>query len=128
MTGYSQRVFPRGVLAQWASARDAVANLRSLPDSVQERIRCHELARAIARRRSIDAKVVDGKYGRVEHSWLLIHGSEYVLDVYCCGRLPQVQVIDMFCGLLHSTLYVEGDPRNDIDQMMVDLLWSHSIP
>lgn len=91
-------------------------------------LRCHELTRAVHVVLDIgSARVVDGIIGVVEHSWIEIgvpvaelerkrvdrgDNRKVILDVYCPGRLPQVQLIDPF--VLLRPLYKERKPRTDI--------------
>jgi hypothetical protein len=94
-----------------------VDNLSEHEDARGNEIRCHELARAVREVLAIDgARVVDGMVSAVEHSWIEIalawRTRTAILDVYCPGRLPQVQ-------LIHSTaiirpLYEERALRTDI--------------
>src|ERR1700675_1000480 len=65
-------------------------------DTWGNKLRCHELARAIhlvvyEDEHKLD--VVDGHCGLVEHSWLLCSNC-VILDVYAPGRLPAVQLVD----------------------------------
>ena len=100
-------------------------------------LRCHELARAVHQMLDMGcARVVDGAIGLVEHSWIELtvpvaeterkrvgrgDSRRVILDVYCPGRLPQVQLIDSF-GLLAPT-YEEREPRTDIrTEIIEDLL------
>jgi len=93
------------------------------------KIRCHEIVRAVwnvlASRQIKDIKIriVDGHYGDIEHSWLMLDND--VLDVYCCGALPMVQLIapqvrDMppLKFIYRPSLY----PRDDIRQDVVEQL------
>lgn len=134
MKGYTERkMIPPAVKEKFDLATRLVQSLGTLPDEIQEKVRCHELARAIAKTMYISG-VVDGKYGHVEHSWIVLHHKQdeyngvrekFYLDVYSCGRLPMVQVLDTFFGLKHASLYTAGPLREDIDQSMVDLLHDH---
>ena len=102
----------------------------------EEELRCHELARAVYEMLSVYVmrsdleylRVVDGVVGMVEHSWIEIATypgrtqrertrRNVILDVYCPGRLPQVQLIDTFCLL--KPLYEERVRRNDIREDIV---------
>lgn len=124
MKGYSEReVFGYQHRVILHNATVLVERLKRLPDEVQEKIRCHELARAVAECLMMgDDMVKDGHYGRVEHSWITLYNDEgrptTILDVYCMGRLPQVQLVDMD-GLgstffHHRDLYEPGARRSDI--------------
>lgn len=129
MKGYAEReMIPSAIREKFELATRLVQCLGSLPEDVQQRVRCHELTRAVAKTLYISG-VVDGKYGLVEHSWIELfalatdgHRDRYILDVYSCGRLPMVQILDTFCGLKHTYLYVTGLLRKDIDEAMVDVL------
>lgn len=89
-------------------------------------IRCHELARAVARWLTTDGfvvEVVDGQLGPIDHTWILVPGRSgaedaALLDVYTPGRIPQVQ-------LLHdhpfvSRGYEQNLHRTDIRQDVVE--------
>jgi hypothetical protein len=105
----------------------------SLVEAVPQRktvIRCHELARAVwavLRREYRGLRVVDGKYGSVEHSWLalrnygdLVPGHHVYLDVYAVGRLPQVQLVALDWATHHGDQYKVGKERDDIQHVIVD--------
>lgn len=114
--------------------RRAIELVDTVPSTVGERVRCHELARAVAR--CLGLHVQDGRFEAVEHSWLWCapgwtHVSSYrefdyappVLDVYVPGCLPQVQLVDwQYWGLPYKRVYVPGPERNDIDGITVKLL------
>lgn len=126
--GYAERkMIPSAIREKFELAARLVQCLDSLPEDVQQRVRCHELARAVAKTLYISG-VVDGKYGIVDHSWIELFARDegyrdrYILDVYSCGRLPMVQVLDTFFGLKHADLYVTGPLRDDIDDAMVGVL------
>ncbi len=89
--------------------------LIQLPDSISsEPLRCHEVARIVGQ--LFDLRVVDGNFGGVEHSWLLLRdtfvvgGTTYrtILDPYAVGRLPLVQL----CVLPRFTLF--GSYHEDV--------------
>jgi len=88
------------------------------------KLRCHEVVRAVGVQ--LGLQVVDGLYGCVDHSWLLtgFRGPRSnILDVYAVGRLPQVQLIDMwYVGPRHDSLYKPKDDRTDIDCAVVEQL------
>lgn len=112
--------------------RKAVIAVESVGRQWGNELRCHELARAVHRLLDIPAmRVVDGKVGAVEHSWLELvvlnaeldrekHGKyrKTIIDVYVPGRLPQVQLIDPFPLL--KPIYEEGEKRTDINKNIVD--------
>lgn len=85
-----------------------------------EELRCHELARAVGLK--LNLPVIDGKYGIVEHSWLRTvgKGKYNVIDVYCVGSLPLVQLRDIDFKLPHQ--YSQGEPRRDIDDKIIEKL------
>lgn len=93
-----------------------------------DELRCHELARAVAL--VLDLEIVDGHYGRVEHSWLLTPiewardsgRPQAILDVYVPGRLPMVALIDPHFALPEAAGYKPGELRQDIKHDLVDAL------
>lgn len=103
---------------RWAFyAAQVIVNHINQPEGVE--YRCHEIARVVAT--FLDAKVVDGKYGLAEHSWVqgkLWHPF-HLLDPYAVGRLPMVQLVDSFPS---PKLYVAGNAREDIDVKLVNEL------
>ncbi len=122
--GYSERKIPILILNYFKATEYLLGRLE-----LAEEVRCHELARAVWAVLGFDhyGRVVDGKYGRVEHSWIELWEVEglaarWILDVYACGRLPQVQVVDLFFTLPHEDAYQRGEPRDDINQAMVNSL------
>ena len=75
--------------------------------------RCHEVARAVGVR--LGLRCVDGKYGSVDHTWLVVGVGDVILDVYAVGSLPQVRLLDVRLWMLpHAKGYVAGAPRDDI--------------
>jgi hypothetical protein len=103
--------------------------VRSIPSF--EDLRCHELARAVGK--TLELQVQDGYYGFVDHSWLWTEpfkkegfwrlSCPRILDVYAVGSLPQVRLLDSSTNLPHvGWAYRPGDPRDDIDEMMVKRL------
>lgn len=98
----------RQIAAEFLRAHElALALVARVPNHLDERgreIRCHELARAVARELLRRAglgtpgiRVVDGRLGAIEHSWLELTSAlkdQAILDVYTPGRVPQVQLID----------------------------------
>lgn len=105
-----------------------LAQAIKLVDAVKEGgsvIRCHELARAVGR--VLDLPVEDGYYGFVDHSWCWTRpvdrrpptpriGWPNILDVYCVGQLPMVQLVASEpSGLPHvGWAYRTGPKREDI--------------
>lgn len=72
--------------------------VEKIPETVNGALlRCHEVTRVIST--LIGLPYTDGKFGAVEHSWLwtsIERDGEYpgnILDVYCVGRLPMVQLV-----------------------------------
>ncbi len=96
MLGYSYTtVFSQHEIDLYNRATKIVENI---PEAVNgEVLRCHEVTRVIST--LIGLPYTDGKFGAVEHSWLwtsTARDGEYpgnILDVYCVGRLPMVQLI-----------------------------------
>lgn len=89
-------------------------------------IRCHELAHAFGR--FFGLPVVDGHFGIVDHSWVILPNPEApkslrhgkILDIYAVGALPQVMLLDAcHYGLPYSAGYHPGPPRTDIDETQV---------
>lgn len=93
-----------------------------------DELRCHELARAIQtclQSEGHRVTLVDGRLWIVEHSWLKIPSGRDslmppILDVYCLGRLPQVQLIDDHMVIARG--YEPGPLRTDIRQDIIDRL------
>ncbi len=103
---------------------DADEIVASIPDpaSGAPMLRSHEVARVVGT--MLHLPVVDGQYGKVDHSWLVIEraspGSrELILDVYCVGSLPQVRLLDTHSALPHDGDYYPGKARDDIDRDLV---------
>jgi hypothetical protein len=92
--------------------------VEGLPDEHDgELLRCHEVARIVARRLDRrDLTVIDGKYGPVEHTWIHLarakRGTPLILDAYCVGRLPQVQLVHTPYDL--GAHYKPGPTRRDL--------------
>ena len=87
------------------------------PEPGEDPWRCHEVARVVGG--ELGLAVVDGYYGCVDHSWLVIPNGgvdgHAILDVYGAGVLPQVFLLDTFYGLPAGTSYrVRREPRDDI--------------
>jgi hypothetical protein len=102
--------------------------VKMLPDAMDpEGIRCHELARAVARQLQ-RGFVVDGTYAHVDHSWieLPISHDGYILDVYAVGRLPQVQLLQKHLLLQKQTLlYMGGHARTDLRRRVLNAMDDH---
>lgn len=94
--------------------KQAVKIVNAIPEI--EGLRCHEVTRVVGH--LLDLKVVDGKVGVVEHSFIPIKqkdGSIIILDCYTPGRYPMIQLVDEII----PRLYHQGSPRNDIDQVQI---------
>lgn len=134
-------------MAIWADAVDVV---NRVSDRHGNEVRCHELARAASkalfdlnRRKLAEAGaelvVVDGRLWSIDHSWVQIveeQGSwrhtagmpiyrefrkRFILDVYCPGRAPQVQLLDGDHFAI-ARGYEVGTMRTDVDLIMVERL------
>lgn len=96
-----------------------------LPDTDEDGalLRCHEVARVVhAVLRVSGARVVDGKFGGVEHSWIrFVDGpKDYILDVYAIGSLPPVQLHEEHpWAFERGKQYIEEDKRGDINDALV---------
>lgn len=107
----------------------AEALVTRIGDGWGNELRCHELARAVQgclREAGYPrARVVDGRMGSIDHSWIVLPGYELpagsdrspILDVYAPGRLPQVQLIDASWTI--SADYVVGSERLDVQRDVV---------
>jgi hypothetical protein len=100
----------------------AVELVQKIPDPLPDEPewRCHEVARAVGER--LGLRVVDGRFGGIEHTWLVVPRGlleddrapgEAILDVYAIGILPQVRLVDPWApeGLLFVSF---GRARKDI--------------
>lgn len=96
---------------------EAAAIVEALPDL--EGLRCHEVARVVGAVLSLE--VQDGHYGHIQHSWLLVYQAgelrPFVLDPYCVGRLPIVQLVDIHMNL--PRVYLACCPRTDINEQQI---------
>src|SRR5262245_48393797 len=134
MKGYSVTdIFTEAELDVHRTATLLVGNLPDIPE-----LRCHELARAVAeflttRYVHIGFHIVDGKFGTVDHSWLVFRNPRKdvcyrhtILDVYSVGSVPVVQ---LHCadalGLRNARRFIEGQPRDDIDTAMIEHVLKH---
>lgn len=124
-----REIFTPGEVAVWCDAVDLV---RRVSCDWGNELRCHELARAAQKcllQRGHQTTVVDGKLFAIEHSWLSITGLAAppglvrdlrlytLLDVYCPGRMPQVQLIHNHFIVARG--YEEGPARTDINESIV---------
>jgi hypothetical protein len=126
MKCYSQaEVFTRREINLLTIAQGLVERLPS-HDQTGEWVRCHEVARVVATLLELQVEVVDGFYGMADHSWLWttelvpFERPPNILDVYCPGRLPQVQ-------LVHSSNYLpfeyrRGPVRDDVRYEVIEYL------
>jgi hypothetical protein len=117
-----------------AILHDAERCVSKLSDAYGNELRCHELARAVhavlvsSDRWTSFSKldVVSGMYFAVEHSWIrlcdLTHSQKYaILDVYCPGRIPQVQLIHEHFAISRGYV-VEAQSRSNIKTKIVTQL------
>lgn len=123
-----REVFRSEEVEQFAKISARVGSIRfynqaNLVRGFDGEVRCHELARAVARVwRTLD--VIDGKYGIVEHSWLVDPRFPYhVIDTYTPGALPQVQLIDV-SPLGIPNRYHPGENRSDVRPQVVDAIFN----
>ncbi len=126
MIGYAERVWvPARTAEVFRYARSLVARVPSHLDPEGREVRCHELARAVARclaGQRVAHQVVDGLLWAVDHTWIVLPdpGRRLLLDMYAPGRLPQVQLIcDDACV---SRGYTPGEERTDVRWSVVDHL------
>lgn len=115
MIGYAERsVFDPDLLRFYRRAVDLVASVEGPQDI--DALRCHELTRAINPMLGLGLAfdVVDGKYGSVDHTWLVYAQGRGILDVYAIGRVPMVQVVETTALLPERSYYRPGPTRKDI--------------
>lgn len=93
--------------------------VESIPDPSpgEEPWRCHEVARVVGS--ELGLEVIDGVYGIVDHSWLVIpmgtdDKRDAILDVYAVGALPQVVLVDTYYALPTTKNYRQRETRTDI--------------
>lgn len=123
------QVFSRRALDILRITEDLVGRIG---DCWGNELRCHELARAVQgglrEAGHPRARVVDGRMGSIDHSWILLPGYELqagsdrapILDVYAPGRLPQVQLVD--ASWVISAEYVAGSERLDVRRDIVRVI------
>jgi hypothetical protein len=116
MIGYAAReVFTEAEQLLASRVSDLVA--RCPYDIDGEPVRCHELVRAVGEELGLSWS--DGWFGMVEHSWLWVRPwlplepMPNLIDAYCPGRLPSVQLIHTGSHALPLD-YRRGDYRKDI--------------
>lgn len=120
MIPYCRRFFTDNELSKLLRAMQLV---EAIPDEMSEGLRCHELARALGI--VLGLKVRDGKYGPVEHSWLLTEGRDgdpNILDPYVPAHVPQVQLREMNVAFMPHPYSYYPMARTDIKQDMVEKL------
>lgn len=123
MISYSEtNVFNAEELSLLGRATRMVARVA---EPAGERLRCHELARAVAQ--LLQLRVIDGKFGPVDHSWIVFPRKRHtmlhaILDVYAVGRLPMVQLVDGGVLSGNGELYKPGPRRADVDFELVQEL------
>lgn len=115
MQGYAEMVFTRDDRELLRQAQEIVSLLP--PD---DRLRCHEVARIVAQILRLD--VFDGYYGAIEHSWCMTPARS-ILDPYCVGRLPMVQLVDNVIGAMPYT--AERRPDITVDHKFVIEMTAH---
>lgn len=125
MRSYSEtHVFSEYDLWMLKTAQDLVARIPEdgSPNHPEGLLRCHEIARVVAKCLHIEQMVEDGKYGHTDHSWIRFPNTN-ILDVYAVGRLPMVQLVCCTSlTLLEPTLYKRLGARTDIDHTLVEQL------
>lgn len=123
---------------------ELLAYVGSIVDAIPDypELRCHEVARIVHevlvmnRPRLLDLlEVQDGQYGMIDHSWIWFLSSHvlpsgrrrplYVLEVYACGRLPQVQLVPIATTLPEFVCYKPGEKRTDLRQNVIDRSVAH---
>lgn len=133
MISYAEReIFTDREMSLWCDACDLIS--RVSPKWGNE-LRCHELVRAAHRVLAVlrfggvphETAIVDGKLNAIEHSWLVVPAQGpsglsrmVILDVYCPGRVPQVQLIDNHFAVARG--YEAGPARDDIKLDIVEKL------
>lgn len=112
--------------------RMATDIVESLPeeDHLRRVLRCHEVARAVAPCLGVPAIVIDGHFGSVDHSWIVLSDrptlhSSTILDPYCVARLPAVQLCSMHYTVPNA--YRPGPKRDDIRDGVVESLLKHAL-
>lgn len=123
--GYAQKeVFSAFELERLSLAAKLVDQLPAMVLGDEDWIRCHELTRAVGP--LLGLPWCDGHYGMVEHSWLWTKPLEpfspppNIIDLYCPGRLPQVQLVHSSSHLPYE--YRRSSSRDDIRPTVVEYL------
>lgn len=103
----------------------------SMVECIRDReplVRCHELTRAVCRFLEHPWTLRDGKFGSVQHTWLVGQPrSGYapaILDVYSVARLPMVQLVYNLnrVELPYQALESRNDIHNDVVRSLVQEL------
>jgi hypothetical protein len=135
MIGYSERAaFSARSAEVYRAARALVSRVVSHLDREGREIRCHELARAVAKhlvRQGYELLVVDGVLGCADHTWIELSRTRAILDVYTPGRLPVVQLVDdcqVLTGNGRPAYAARGAPRTDIREEVVEALFLAMAP
>lgn len=125
MRSYAERaVFTAPEVAAWRRAQHFVG---LVSDDWGDELRCHELARAVARMLHASLEVGwrcdvhDGQLSGIEHSWIELASASderglcrrSILDVYTPGRIPQVQLVDHHFAVARE--YLVRPRRTDVD-------------
>lgn len=129
MKGYSENMLFSDGAKSCLQMANIIVNKIDHEWKERDELRCHEVVRIcyeiIAEKYPL-IKVVDGVFGDVDHSWLVIERS-YILDVYCIGRLPQVQLAHPYIpsSVDLNDLYQEREERKDIKIELVNHIINH---
>ena len=122
MKGYSEKeLFTKDAKSCLEMAQKIIDSIDNEWNTKDE-LRCHEVARVcyeLIYKKYSNIVVVDGVYGSVNHSWLVVE-RKFILDVYAIGRLPQVQLVHPWVPGIHDDEYSEREERNDIDDDLVE--------
>lgn len=108
--------------------RDATSIVDALPNPPKGKpaLRCHEVARVVGK--LLRLRVIDCKLGAMEHSVCLVREASkrqgaVLLDPYCPGRMPQVQLVYQWTGAPIDAQYRSSkEPRTDINEKLVEAL------
>lgn len=118
-----------------AVLREATAIVDLIPTDFDKGrlLRCHEVARVVGK--MLNLRIVDCKYGAMDHTVCLVRPARngklkgpsgaVILDPYCPGRLPQVQLVYQYVGAPNDGLYRSTPERDDIRWPLVDKLIAH---
>lgn len=106
--------------------------VETFPDFMEggKDVRCHEVARAVACiiAPAIPAgatiRIVDGKFGAVDHTWIEIRidYKTFILDPYAVASLPQVQLHETGWSTKTGRFYNELAERDDVAMHVVEHL------